>query len=286
MISRNRIYLAAIVLVAVLGTLAGALYVPTLMQPQETNTMTQDASYLGLAEVFDGKPRMGVSTQNVRFGSGTAEAGGFLAQPVAAGRHPGVIMIHEWWGLNDQVKSMAHILAGEGYVVLAVDLFNGKVATSPDEARANIGANPNNVTLLRLQAALRYLRELQSVNPDKVGVLGWCYGGGQSFQLGVAEDLQAVVIFYGSVSSDPTVLQGLTEPVLGIFGAEDQGIPVASVNSFENALRSLGTSVEIHIYEGAGHAFANPTNSQAFRKEQAIDAWRLTLAFLQRTLQA
>jgi carboxymethylenebutenolidase len=244
------------------------------------------ATYLGLAEVFGRKSDVQVTTQTISFGTAATQSQGFLAAPAKTGRYPGMIMIHEWWGLNDQIRSMAHSLASEGYVVLAVDLFKGRVATTPEEARKCIAANPDDVTLSRLKFALACLREQPAVNREKIGVLGWCYGGGQSFELGVAEDLQAVVIFYGHISTEPEVLKDLTEPVLGIFGAEDQVIPVETVRLFEERLRLMGRNVEIRTYEGAGHAFANPTNSQAFRKEQAIDAWRRTLAFLQRTLQA
>ena len=213
------------------------------------------------------------------------EVAGFVAQPSGEGRYPAVIMIHEWWGLNDQIKSMAHILAGEGYVVFAVDLFEGRVAATAEEARENIARNPNDRTLPRMQAGLRYLKTLPNVDSSRIAGLGWYYGGGQSFLLGVNEGLQAVVIFYGQVSAELAVLRALNEPVLGVFGADDQSIPASTVRAFESALKGLGTQVEIHIYEGAGHAFANPTNSQAFRKEQAVDAWAKTLDSLKRTLQ-
>jgi carboxymethylenebutenolidase len=246
----------------------------------------QDPSYLGLAAVFDGRPKIAVSTSMVHTTAGNVTVSGFLAQPAQSGRYPGIVMIHEWWGLNDQVRSMAHILAGEGYVVLAVDLFDGRVATNPSEARANTSNNPSSKTVPQLQAAVVYLRQLSAVNSERMGVIGWCYGGGQSFQLGIREELQAVVVFYGQVSADESILQGLREPVLGIFGAEDSGIPVDGVRAFESALKEMGTSVEVHIYDGAGHAFANPTSTEAFRKDQAVDAWMKTLEFLKRTLQS
>lgn len=239
-----------------------------------------------MATVFDGKPRMEVTTDGVLIGKDVTEADGFLAQPKQAGKYPGVIMVHEWWGLNDQIRSMAHILAGEGYAVLAVDLFKGKVATDPEAAMASIEANPNDETLPKLRAATKYIRSLSSVDSRRVGSIGWCYGGGQSFLLGVNEQLQATVIYYGKISTERDLLKRLSQPVLGIFGVDDESIPMETVHSFENTLRSLGGSVEIHAYEGAGHAFANPTSSQAFRKDQAVDAWGKTLDFLKRVLHA
>ncbi|MFQ6011226.1 MAG: dienelactone hydrolase family protein, partial [Nitrososphaerales archaeon] len=113
----------------------------------------EDPPYLGLAAVFNGKPKMPVTTEII----GT-KVQGMIASPTAPGKYPGIVMIHEWWGLSDQVKSMAHILAGEGYVVFAVDLFDGNVATTPQDARANIQNHPSDETVPKLRAAVGYLR--------------------------------------------------------------------------------------------------------------------------------
>lgn len=244
-----------------------------------------DMSYLGLADVFDGKPGMEVKAGNVQIDTEDTNFSGFLVQPVTEGSYPGIVMIHEWWGLNDQVKSMAHILAGEGYVVLAVDLFNGSVATTIESAQANLRENPDEMTIPKMQAAVKYLKDVPEVNATKIASLGWCYGGGQSFQLSINEELQATVIYYGRISTDKNELAGLTEPVLGIFGEEDTSIPVKDVQEFERLLKDQGTSTDIHIYKEAGHAFANPTNTQAFREEQAVDAWNKTLNFLELNLR-
>lgn len=241
-------------------------------------------SYLGLADVFDGMTGVDVTASNVQIGTDDTEFTGFLVRPEAEVPYPGIVMIHEWWGLNDQVRSMAHVLAGEGYVILAVDLFNGSVATTTEGAQANLRDNPNTITVPRMQAAVEYLKEMPEVDPAKIASLGWCYGGGQSFQLGINEPLQAVVIYYGRISTDSTELVELKEPVLGLFGEEDSSILVEDVREFERILKAQGTSADIHIYEGAGHAFANPTNTQAFRKEQAMDAWNKTLDFLDQNL--
>jgi carboxymethylenebutenolidase len=242
-------------------------------------------SYLGLADVFKGKTGFNVSTNNIDVDIEGVSLSGFLVQPVTPGKYPGIVMIHEWWGLNDQVKSMADITAREGYVVLAVDLFKGNVATTIEGAQANIRNNPNNETIPKMQAAVKYLRNMTNVNKSKIASLGWCYGGGQSFQLGINEDLQATVIYYGQVSTDKDILMRMKQPVLGLFGVEDTSIPVKDVREFERILKEQGKSVDIYIYEGAGHAFSNPTNTQAFRKEQAIDAWNKTLEFLELNLK-
>lgn len=243
-----------------------------------------DMSYKGLADVFAIRSDIEISTSTVQMDQDGAEVSGFLAQPVTEGNYPGIVIIHEWWGLNDQVKSMADVLAREGYVVLAVDLFEGNVATTTEGAQANLRENPNEETLPRMQAALEYLRDQPNVDRNRIASLGWCYGGGQSFQLSVNEDFNATVIYYGRISTDEADLVKLQEPVLGIFGAEDTSILVEDVREFERILKEQGTSADIYVYEGAGHAFANPTNTQAFREEQAIDAWNKTLDFLKDNL--
>jgi carboxymethylenebutenolidase len=242
-------------------------------------------SYLGLADVFKGKSAVNVSTSNIDVDIDGVRVSGFLVQPVTPGKYPGIIMIHEWWGLNDQVKSMADITAREGYVVFAVDLFKGNVATTMGGAQANLQNNPNNETIPKMQTAVKYLRTMTNVDKSKIASLGWCYGGGQSFQLGVNDDLQATVIYYGQVSTDKAILMKMKQPVLGLFGVEDTSIPVKDVREFERILKEQGTRVNISIYEGAGHAFSNPTNTQAFRKEQAMDAWNKTLGFLELNLK-
>lgn len=294
--NRNFEYLTALFIITSIVFFAGCagdeetIPAPTPEQIVSTPTGHEQAgepnmSYKGLADVFDIKPGINVSTLNVQSDQDGVMLSGFLVQPVPEGPYPGIVMIHEWWGLNDQVKSMADILAREGYVVLAVDLFEGNVATTVEGAQANLRDNPNEETLPKMQAAVQYLKNLPNVEPGRMASLGWCYGGGQSFQLGINEDLNATVIYYGRISTDEADLVELTEPVLGIFGAEDTSIPVEDVREFERILKEQGTPVDIHIYEGAGHAFANPTNNQAFREEQAVDAWNKTLDFMNLNLK-
>lgn len=207
---------------------------------------------------------------------------GFYAQPADDGEYPGVVMIHEWWGLNENIRLMAEQLAGQGYKVLAVDLYDGSVAGTPDEARKLVTSIDQAEANKNLQAAVEFLRE---ENASKVGSLGWCFGGGQSMQLAVSgADLDATVIYYGNVVSDEEQLQSIQWPVLGIFGAEDQAIPVDSVRAFEVAANDVGIDNEIHIYPGVGHAFANPSGGN-YAPEETMDAWEKTLDFLMKNLQ-
>lgn len=214
---------------------------------------------------------------------GTAK--GWYAEPKEAGEYPGVIMIHEWWGLNDHIKSMAGELAKQGYRVLAVDLYNGKVATSTDQARAltsAVEANPTEA-LRNMKAAAKYLRD---DGATKVASLGWCFGGGQSLQLSLSdENLDATVIYYGTLVTDKAKLAAVDEPLLGIFGETDASIPVATVQQFDKALDELGKENAIHIYPGVGHAFANPSGMN-YAAEPTKDAWAKTLQFLADNLKS
>lgn len=289
-ITKNLMAIFLISLVVFFAGCAGQEITTPVTMPVSTPTGHEQAgepnmSYLGLAEVFNGMTGVNVSVSSIDFDLEGVRLSGFLAQPVAPGKYPGIVMIHEWWGLNDQVKSMADITAREGYVVLAVDLFKGNVATTTEGAQSNIRDNPNNETIPKMQAAVKYLRNMTNVNDSRIASLGWCYGGGQSFQLGVNEDLQGTVIYYGRVSTNKSDLIKLKEPVLGIFGVEDTSIPVTDVREFEKIIKEQGTKVDIYIYEGAGHGFSNPTNTVAFRKEQSVDAWNKTLDFLELNLK-
>lgn len=207
---------------------------------------------------------------------------GFFAKPQTQGEYPGVIMIHEWWGLNDNMKVMAQKLASEGYNVLAVDLYEGQVATAPEEARKLTGSIDKETAVENLQAASSFLKEQGS---DKVASLGWCFGGGQSLALSLSgEPLDATVIYYGNLESDPQRLRAIRWPVLGIFGDKDASIPVESVTAFEDSLNQLGVENEIYIYPNVGHAFANPTGDN-YAPNETEDAWNKTVQFLNRTLK-
>lgn len=211
---------------------------------------------------------------------------GYLARPLTGEPTAGILVIHEWWGLNDNVKSMARQLAGEGYVALAVDLYEGEVAeTREDAGRLARGSRDNPARgQQNMQQAWQFLKEEKGL--EKIGVIGWCFGGGWSLQtaLLLGDGIDAAVIYYGRVVTDREILVDLASPVLGIFGAEDDGIPVATVREFQSTLDLLGKTASIHIYEGADHAFANPSGTR-YNEEAAEDAWSKTLTFLGRLLQ-
>ncbi|MBS3101956.1 dienelactone hydrolase family protein [Candidatus Woesearchaeota archaeon] len=234
-------------------------------------------------EVLVVEPEEAMNAEWVTYGDNFKD---YLVKPLGEGRFPAVIMIHEWWGLNQNIKNMAHELAGQGYVVLAVDLFDGKVAETPEEARGYSSKARNNMdrTLWHLKSAVSFLRESDFVSKDNIASMGWCFGGGMSLQLSLNEDLAATVIYYGNLETNESKLSNINWPVLGVFGEEDTGIPVSSVNEFDAALDDLGVENEIYIYEGVGHAFANPSNP-GHDPEKTEDAWKKTVAFLDRNLK-
>ncbi len=208
---------------------------------------------------------------------------GYYAYPKKEGNYPGVVMIHEWWGLNDNIKDMARVLAAEGYRVLAVDLYHGEVATDADGARGLVSAVDQKEATSNMKAAIEYLK-LQGAT--KMASLGWCFGGGQSLQLALSgEPLDATVLYYGTpLVTDAGELAKIKWPVLGVFGDEDAAIPTATVNAFKQALDTDKIANEIHTYPGVGHAFANPSGAN-YAPDETKDAWGKTVAFLAEQLQ-
>ena len=198
---------------------------------------------------------------------------------------PAIIVIHEWWGLNDCVRSVADRLAGLGYIVLAVDLYGGKIAATPADARKmmlDVVENPEDARE-NIRQAYQFLEE--TAGAPSIGSLGWCFGGGWSLNTALLfpDELDATVIYYGQVTDDEAKLEPMNVPILGIFGAKDKGIPVASVRRFEHALKNLSKDYEIEVYPGVGHAFANPSGNN-YNAEAADKAWQRTVAFLNRYL--
>lgn len=213
------------------------------------------------------------------------DASGYLVYPEKGGDLPAVIMIHEWWGLNQNIKNMAELLAKEGYVVLATDLYGGQVAS--DSARAgelvaSVRQNPA-AAVANMNAAVSYLSALENIDGMRISSMGWCFGGGQSLQLALNTEkpLRATIIYYGSLVTEKERLATIKWPVLGFFGDKDGSIPVASVNAFAAALDANNTPNEIHVYPGVGHAFANPSGDN-FAPKEADDAWLKTIAFLKK----
>jgi len=245
----------------------------------EDTTEPSPAAQLAPARDVISDPRMPYTELGDELVYGYFAAPSDVAEPL-----PALIVIHEWWGLNDNVRAMADRLAGEGYMVLAVDLYGGETADTPAAARALMleVVEDSAVAQANIRAAYEFL---QIAGAPRIGSLGWCFGGGWSLNAAqlFPEDLDASVIYYGQVTDDEDRLRPINAPILGLFAEEDSGIKLESVNAFRNALERLRKEHEIHIYPGVGHAFANPTGTN-YSAAAAEDAWAKTLEFLQRHL--
>lgn len=196
-----------------------------------------------------------------------------------------VILIHEWWGLNDNIARSAERLAGEGYVVLALDMSRGQSASTPAEARALMQAafaEPDEL-MDNVEAAHAWLTARHS--RLQVAVMGYCFGGALTLEAAISlpQLFDAAVVYYGRVTDDETRLRRIDAPVLGIFAEEDGGIAVEDVRAFEEAMRRVDNELDLRIYPGVGHAFANPSGS-AYQAEAAAAAWQRTLSFLREHL--
>jgi carboxymethylenebutenolidase len=261
---------ALLIIIVVFAALNFTPVAPDVTVPVDTET-TQDESSSTMLEV---------KTESVAY---FPEAVGFYAEPQTPGNYPGVVMIHENRGLRDEIKQAAEELAAEGYRVLAVDLYKGNVLETQEEARAYSSQFNQEEGLANMQAAVAYL---ETKGAQKIASLGWCFGGRQSVELAISGvPLDATVVYYGGGMATSTErLAPIGWPVLGVFGDQDQVIPVSMVTDFETSLDALGVENEIYMYEGVGHAFANPSNPN-FAPEPTADAWTKTLSFLERHLQ-
>jgi carboxymethylenebutenolidase len=232
-----------------------------------------------------------IKTMEITLKSGDEECKAFVAMPEGKGPFPGVVVIQEWWGLNDWIKDNAQHLAKKGFVAIAPDLYHGKVATDPKDASQLMSGLPKDRALRDLKTAVDKLASMDSVQKDKLGCIGWCMGGMYSLQLALNDPrVKSCVMCYGAVVTDPDKLKPLQAKVLGVFGEEDKGIKATDVRAFEQALKTAGKSVEkINIYPGAGHGFMRPNSptmkNAAYNEKAANDAWQQIDAFLINTLK-
>ncbi len=214
------------------------------------------------------------------------ELHGYLATPEEEGSYPAVLLIHEWWGLNEDITHIADQLAEEGYIVLAPDAYRGKLTAQVPRAlyiTLNMSAE---MVESDLDDALAYLRAHPDVDPENVASWGFCFGGRQSMYLGTRHgDLAAVITYYGGGPiTDPAELGDMNGPVLGIWGADDQQIPLSEVDAFQAALNSRGIENEFTVYQEVGHAFLDSENLND-PNHPASAAWAQTLAFLDRNME-
>ena len=222
----------------------------------------------------------GLTTVSMTRVGGTAVQAA-LAKPATLPA-PCVLLVHEWWGLNDQIKSVAAELAKQGYLALAVDLYGGQVTNRPDEAKAFMQQVVPEEATETLVSWIDWLKTSQD-STGKVGTVGWCFGGGWSLNASIANPVDATVVYYGLVNQGPDQFKALRGPVLGHFATEDQWINKPMVDGFAAAMDSVGRSYEVFWYE-ANHAFANPTNA-GYDEDDAKLAWQRTLDFFGQQLK-
>jgi carboxymethylenebutenolidase len=213
---------------------------------------------------------------------------GYLAQPEGEGPFPAVLMVHEWWGMNAEITEMADILAEQGYVVLAPDTYRGNTTSLIPRAVYLRVTVPEARVDADMQAAFDYLSQLPQVDATRVGLIGFCYGGGVVLRHAIQNSaIAATVTLYGDTYSDPAELGALLAedagPVLGIYGGQDAQIPVEEVRVFENTLQQAGIEHTITVYDAMGHAFVHPSVLEA--EGDPRTAWLQILEFFSINLQ-
>jgi len=215
-------------------------------------------------------------SKSVSYRSGDETVQALLYTPPGKGPFPAIIVIHEYWGLNDWIKEQASKLADQGYEALAIDLYRGKVATTPDVAHEIMRGVPEDRAKRDLRAAFGFLQSQPNVRKDRIGAIGWCMGGGYSLDVALQEP---------TLAADTDAIKKINAPILGLFGGQDHGITPDDVHKFEATMKQLGKKINVKIYDDAGHAFENPNNKPGYRPADAADAWQRTVSFLAENLK-
>ncbi len=229
-----------------------------------------------------------IVSMHAYYPSGEAGVDGLISRPTASRKWPAILVIHEWWGLEDHFRAMCRSFSKKGYVALAPDLYHGKLVTDDDEATA-----ARMKTSLDLDRAVQeildgvtYLKNLPFVNPDRIGIVGFCMGGGLALlSLCRTKEFAAGVIYFQSLFPDPSELANISCPIIGHYGEEETVTPKSEVEEFERVLKENNKSYELYFYKNAGHAFVNETHSVYYRKEAAEATWPRTFEFLKKYLQ-
>lgn len=217
-----------------------------------------------------------VRAEQVNYGPAT----GYLALPDGEGPHPALILIHEWWGLNGNIRWYAEEFARQGYVALAVDLYGESTEDTGRARELATGVRSNlEPAFANLRAAVDYLRSRPEVDAKRLASVGWCFGGGWSYQMARNNlGVKASVMYYGMFAPDDDLAQ-MKAHIIGHFGEDDRGIPVDDVRAFRARLATLSGEHQIFIYPNEGHGFARELET-----ESARTAWERTMAFLREQL--
>ena len=225
-----------------------------------------------------------LKTESITYPANGVEGMGYLARPDDGAKHPAVIVIQEWWGMDDHIKDVARRVAAEGYVALAPDLYHGEVATEPDEARKLVMSMNREQAMKDLAGALDYLKAMPQVEPKTVGCMGFCMGGALTFALASARpEVAAAAPFYGGTPAADQLAK-IQGEVVASYGADDGGIPMENIRTMEQALKGAGKTATVTVYDGAPHSFFNDTKP-SYRPEAAKQAWEQVLALFDRRLR-
>ncbi len=228
-----------------------------------------------------------VRTSNVDLKVNGDNAYAFVAEPDDNARHPGIVLIQEWWGIEPHIRQLAQRLAAAGFVVAVPDLYHGKIATEPDEAQKMIMMIRGNVerAAKEIIGALETVKVMPNVEPKKLGLMGFCVGGFMTYYVASRyPDLGAVVPFYGA-GYDPTPeeVAKVNAPVLAFYGSRDQSVPLEQIRKIERMYKDAGKDITVKVYD-AGHAFINPDHGMGNEKA-AAEAWPLAVNFLKQHLK-
>ena len=224
-----------------------------------------------------------ITTTTLEYAVNGGTTPGYIRRPQREGQHPGIVLIQEWWGVDDHIKDVTDRFAGEGYVTLAPDLFHGVVTSEPDEAMKLTQAMDMDRAVKELNGAVAYLKS-QPFTSGKVGSIGYCLGGGLSILTACRNpDLDACVVYYGASPNPIDQVQNIACPVLGNYAEMDERVN-ATLDGLKAAMERYGKSFEMHMYPGAHHAFFNDANPSVYNREAASLAWERTLAFFKANL--
>ncbi len=226
-----------------------------------------------------------ITTEMLDYATNGSKASGFLARPRGDGPFPAVVVIQEWWGLNDNVKDIAGRFANEGFVAFAPDLYHGEVTSEPDEAQKLMMQMDMPRASQELVKATEYLSQQPYVNGRGIGSVGFCMGGGLALTLATdAPLIKAAAPFYGVNPQPIDKLQNLQGPVLAIYAEHDDFASAAVREALQSAMEQFGKQLEVQVYPGTEHAFFNDTRREVYRETAAKDAWNRVLALFRAEL--
>ncbi|HYB02804.1 MAG TPA: dienelactone hydrolase family protein [Ktedonobacteraceae bacterium] len=228
-----------------------------------------------------------VRTRNVDLKVNGDGAYAFIAEPDDNARHPGMVLIQDWWGIEPHIRDLAQKLAADDFVVAVPDLYHGKIVTEPNEAEKMVMMIAGNVdkAAREIIAALDTVKAMPNVEPKKLGLIGFCVGGFMAYVVASRyPDLGAVVPFYGA-GYDPTPeeVARVNAPVLAIYGSKDDSVPMEQIQKIERMYKAVGKDLTVKVY-AAGHAFINPSHGDGNEKA-AAEAWPLAINFLEEKLK-